>query len=100
MSHTLNDEEEEQMAESRSKVQRGAPPYLWSGAVAVHLALAAALSALAGRAQRDESGFQVAESLALAALGVVAVVALWVLMQALGVDIIDRIRDNILGSGT
>lgn len=49
---------------------------------------------------QPEDGFTVAEHLAMGALGVVAIAALWVLMQALGVDVINAIRDNILGGGT
>lgn len=56
--------------------------------------------AAAGRTRRDEDGFTVAEALAMAALGVVTIVAFWALMKALGVDIINKIRENILSGGS
>lgn len=48
-------------------------------------------------ARASEDGFTVAEYLAMGALGVVAIAGLWVLMAQLGEDIIDKIRDMILG---
>jgi hypothetical protein len=45
---------------------------------------------------RDESGMTTAELLGNAALGVVALVAIWGLLQTLGVDIVDQIRDALL----
>lgn len=63
--------------------------------------LATSAHRVTGRAVgQPEDGFTVAEHLAMGALGVVAIAALWVLMQALGVDVINAIRDNILGGGT
>jgi len=47
----------------------------------------------------DESGFTTAELLGNAALGVVAVVVIWGLLQAVGVDVVARIRELILSDG-
>lgn len=49
---------------------------------------------LKGRARRDESG-QLVEWLALGLLGLLAVVAIFALLQALGVDIIAEMRDQL-----
>lgn len=46
---------------------------------------------------RDEEGFSTAELLGNAALGIVALVAIWGLLQALGVDIVNWIRGQLLG---
>jgi hypothetical protein len=43
------------------------------------------------RLQREEEAFSTAELLGNAALGIAALVAIWALMQGLGVDIIDWI---------
>lgn len=59
-----------------------------------------AMNCLAHRVRRDEGGFTVAESLAMAAVGVVIVVALWAAMKAVGIDVIDGIRDSIVGGGS
>jgi hypothetical protein len=48
------------------------------------------------RREMDESGMATAELLGNAALGVAALVAIWVGLQALGMDIIDWIRDSVL----
>ena len=57
-------------------------------------------AAAADRDRRGEEGFTVAEALAMAALGVVTIVGFWALMKALGVDIINKIRENILTGGS
>jgi hypothetical protein len=44
----------------------------------------------------DEAGLTTAELLGNAALGVLALVAIWALLQQLGVDIIEWIRDQLL----
>jgi len=44
---------------------------------------------------RDERGLATAELLGNAALGVAALVAIWALLQALGLDIVDWIRDEL-----
>lgn len=61
----------------------------------VVLATAAARSVL-GRTRRSEAGV-IAEYVAMGAFGVVAAVALWAGMKALGLDVIDMMRRNILG---
>lgn len=45
----------------------------------------------------DEAGFSTAELLGNAALGIIALVAIWTLLQALGVDIVTWIRAQLLG---
>lgn len=49
--------------------------------------------------RRDEEGFSTAELLGNAALGILALVAIWGLLQALGVDIVNFIREQLLGGG-
>ncbi len=44
----------------------------------------------------DEVGMTTAELLGNAALGVAALVALWAGLQALGLDIIEWMRDSVL----
>ena len=55
------------------------------------------LAAMAGRLH-DEDGFTTAELLGNAALGVVALVVIWGLLQALGVDLVAMIRDQLIAS--
>ena len=45
----------------------------------------------------DEAGLTTAELLGNAALGVLALVAIWALMQQLGLDIVDWIRSQLIG---
>jgi hypothetical protein len=45
---------------------------------------------------RDEAGMTTAELLGNAALGVLALVVIWGALQALGVDIINMIRDSLI----
>ena len=48
--------------------------------------------------QRDgEAGLATAELLGNAVLGVLALVAIWALMQQLGVDIVEWIRGQLIG---
>ena len=49
---------------------------------------------LKGRVRRDESG-QLVEWLGLGLLGLLAVIAIFALVQALGVDIIGEMRDQL-----
>lgn len=49
---------------------------------------------LKGRVRRDESG-QLVEWLGLGLLGLLAVIAIFALVQALGVDIIAEMRDQL-----
>jgi len=46
--------------------------------------------------RRDESGMTTAELLGNAALGVLALVVIWGLLQALGVDIVNMMRDALI----
>ena len=48
------------------------------------------------RRRRSESGMTTAELLGNAALGVLALVVIWGLLQALGVDIVNWIRGQLL----
>jgi hypothetical protein len=50
------------------------------------------------RAPRDESGLTTAELLGNAALGVLALVAIWGALRVLGLDIVDWIRGELLSS--
>lgn len=47
-------------------------------------------------AKRDEAGMTTAELLGNAALGVLALVVIWGALQALGVDIINMLRDSLI----
>ena len=49
-----------------------------------------------GDGRRDEAGLATAELLGNAALGVLALVAIWALMQQLGVDIVNSLRDALI----
>lgn len=51
---------------------------------------------LLDRRGRSESGMTTAELLGNAALGVLALVVIWGLLQALGVDIVNWIRGQLL----
>lgn len=53
---------------------------------------------VARRARRSEDGV-IAEYVAMGAFGVVVAVALWAAMKALGLDVIETMRRNILGEG-
>ena len=48
------------------------------------------------RGSRSEAGMTTAELLGNAALGVLALVVIWGLLQALGVDIVNWIRGQLL----
>jgi hypothetical protein len=48
------------------------------------------------RSDRSEKGMTTAELLGNAALGVLALVVIWGLLQALGVDIVNWIRGQLL----
>jgi hypothetical protein len=48
------------------------------------------------RRSRDESGMTTAELLGNAALGVLALVVIWGLLQTLGVDIVNWMRTQLL----
>ena len=48
------------------------------------------------RCRRSEAGMTTAELLGNAALGVLALVVIWGMLQALGVDIVNWIRGQLL----
>jgi hypothetical protein len=48
------------------------------------------------RRDRGEEGMTTAELLGNAALGVLALVAIWTVLQGLGVDIINWMRDQLI----
>ena len=49
------------------------------------------------RLRRTEAGLATAELLGNAALGVAALVVIWAALQALGLDIVDWIRAQVVG---
>lgn len=51
---------------------------------------------LSDRSDRSEGGMTTAELLGNAALGVLALVVIWGLLQSLGVDIVNWIRGQLL----
>ena len=55
------------------------------------------LQVAAARLHDDEGGFNTAELLGNAALAIVALVVIWGALQALGVDVVEWIRGQIIG---
>lgn len=55
------------------------------------------VSDLLSRLDAEEDGFSTAELLGNAALGVVALVVIWGALRALGVDIVEMVRGQLLG---
>ena len=51
---------------------------------------------ITGDGDRGESGMTTAELLGNAALGVLALVVIWGLLQTLGVDIVKSLRDALI----
>ncbi len=49
------------------------------------------------RLRDDEQGLNTAELLGNAALAIVALIAIWAGLQALGIDVIERIRSLLFG---
>jgi len=49
------------------------------------------------RLHHDESGLSTAELLGNAALAIAVLVIIWGLLEALGVDVINFIRESVLG---
>lgn len=47
--------------------------------------------------RHDEAGMTTAELLGNAALGVLALVVIWGALQSLGVDVVNMLRDSLLG---
>ena len=52
---------------------------------------------LVARLRDDERGLNTAELLGNAALAIVALIAIWAGLQALGIDVIERIRSLLFG---
>lgn len=52
---------------------------------------------LISRLRGDERGLNTAELLGNAALAIVALIAIWAGLQALGIDVIERIRSLLFG---
>jgi hypothetical protein len=59
-------------------------------------ALAAYGAGLADRLAREEDGFSTAELLGNAALGILALVAIWGALQLLGLDIVEFVRGQLV----
>lgn len=59
------------------------------------LHLTNALAELTSRLHEEEDGFSTAELLGNAALGIVALVVIWGLLQAVGVDVVNFIREQL-----
>ncbi len=57
------------------------------------------LPGLLFRLRADDDGFSTAELLGNAALGIAALVAIWAMLQVLGLDVVEFIRASILGGG-
>jgi hypothetical protein len=55
------------------------------------------VTGILGRLRRDQEGFTTAELLGNAALGIAALVVIWAVLRALGVDVVNYIRSSILG---
>lgn len=53
--------------------------------------------ALTTRVDDGEEGFSTAELLGNAALGIAALVAIWGVLQLLGLDVVEMIRGQIMG---
>ncbi len=53
----------------------------------------------AQRAERDERGLSTAELLGNAALAIAALVVIWGVLEALGVEVVNWIRGQVLGGG-
>jgi Tfp pilus assembly protein FimT len=58
--------------------------------------LAVLVRSAVARIRRDERGFTTAELMANAALAILALVVIWAALQALGVDVVNWIRGQIL----
>lgn len=53
---------------------------------------------LRDRLRHEEDGFSTAELLGNAALGIIALVAIWGVLQTLGLDVVEFIRGQLLAS--
>ncbi|MGH8874080.1 MAG: hypothetical protein ACRDVM_02340 [Acidimicrobiia bacterium] len=58
-----------------------------------------AVRAEIGRLYRDEGGLNTAELLGNAALAIVALLAIWAALEALGLEVVGWIRQSVLGGG-
>lgn len=56
--------------------------------------------ALVARVDDREEGFSTAELLGNAALGIAALVAIWGVLQLLGLDVVEMIRGQIIGGSS
>lgn len=54
-------------------------------------------STLMDRLRHEEGGFSTAELLGNAALGIIALVVIWGLLQQLGVDVVNYVRQSLIG---
>jgi hypothetical protein len=61
--------------------------------------LAAYAADLGDRVAAEEDGFSTAELLGNAALGILALVAIWGALQLLGLDIVDFVRGQLVTGG-
>ncbi|MEM8926067.1 MAG: hypothetical protein AAGD35_21385 [Actinomycetota bacterium] len=61
----------------------------------LQLAVVCRLQALAASARRPESGFEIAQSMGIALLGLVVAAAFATALEGLGVDVIARIRGEL-----
>jgi len=52
-----------------------------------------------GRVNDDERGLSTAELLGNAALAIAALVVIWAALEALGLEVVEWIRDQIMGGG-
>lgn len=52
-----------------------------------------------GRARDDERGLSTAELLGNAALAIAALVVIWAALEALGLEVVEWIRSQIMGGG-
>ena len=70
----------------------------WKGGIGVEVIQRVAVLARSAvaRIRRDECGFTTAELMANAALAILALVVIWAALQALGVDVVNWIRGQIL----
>lgn len=70
----------------------------WKGGIGVEVIqrLAVLARSAVARIRGDERGFTTAELMANAALAILALVVIWAALQALGVDVVNWIRGQIL----
>ena len=52
-----------------------------------------------GRVKNDERGLSTAELLGNAALAIAALVVIWAALEALGLEVVEWIRSQIMGGG-